>query len=103
MAKGASFGKIIDENSISGFICNFSRYLVDCSWFKRWKKFVGYDIQDQRGAADKRNNPGPVNNSSLLKGESNKLIIYFHLTATSVSSMHKLFFAKTSCKKRFAE
>lgn len=79
MAKGASFGKIIDENSISGFICNFSRYLVDCSWFKRWKKFVGYDIQDQRGAAEKRNNPGPVNNSPLLKGESNKLINLFLL------------------------
>ena len=79
MAKGASFGKIIDENSISGFICNFSRYLVACSWFKRWKKFVGYDIQDQRGAADKRNNPGPVNNSPLLKGESNKLINLFSL------------------------
>lgn len=79
MAKGASFGKIIDENSISGFICNFSRYLVDRSWFKRWKKFVGYDIQDQRGAADKRNNPGPINNSPLLKGESNKLINLFSL------------------------
>lgn len=86
MAKGASLGKIIDENSTSGFICNFSRYLVDCSWFKQWKEFVGYDIQGQWGAADKRNNPGPINNSPLLKGESSKLINFFHLTAKLIHS-----------------
>lgn len=78
MAKGASFGKIIDENSISGFICNFSRYLVDCWWFKQWKKLVGYDLRDQYGAGDKMNNPGPIDNSALLCGKS-KLINLFSL------------------------
>ena len=70
MGKGASFGKFINENSISGFICNFSRYLVDCSWFKQWKKFVGYDSWDRYGAGDKMNNPGPIDNSGLLYGKS---------------------------------
>ena len=53
------------------FICCFSRYLVDCYWFKQWKKFVGYDKWDQHGAGDEINNPGPVDNSSLFAGKNN--------------------------------
>jgi len=44
------------------------RYLVDCRWFKQWKKFVGYDTGDQCGAGDEQNNPGPIDNSCLFQG-----------------------------------
>ncbi|CAH3164466.1 unnamed protein product [Porites evermanni] len=44
-------------------------YLVDCHWFKQWKKFVGYDKWDQYGAGEEINNPGPIDNSSLLTAD----------------------------------
>lgn len=58
-------------------ICCFSRYLVDCHWFKQWKKFVGYDTWDVYGAGDKMNNPGPIDNSSLLAGKNKTLLTLF--------------------------
>jgi len=40
------------------------RYLVDARWWKQWKKFVGYDTWDRNG--EQLNDPGPIDNSSLL-------------------------------------
>jgi len=45
------------------------RYLVDCRWFRQWKKFVGFDSRDQSGAGDEQNNPGPIDNSCLFQGK----------------------------------
>ena len=46
------------------------RYLVDCHWLKQWKKFVGFDTWDQYGLGAELNNPGPIDNSSLLEGKA---------------------------------
>jgi len=45
------------------------RYLVDRRWFKRWERYVGFDTGDQSGAGDEQNNPGPIDNSSLLESK----------------------------------
>jgi len=45
------------------------RYLVDCHWFRQWKRYVGFDTGDQSGAGDEQNNPGPIDNSNLLEGK----------------------------------
>ncbi|XP_067683901.1 ubiquitin carboxyl-terminal hydrolase 15-like isoform X1 [Haliotis asinina] len=42
-------------------------YLVDIKWFKQWKKFVGYDSWDSCSVGDESTNPGPIDNSALLK------------------------------------
>ncbi|XP_060780161.1 uncharacterized protein LOC132888139 isoform X2 [Neoarius graeffei] len=39
-------------------------YLVDSSWFKTWKKYVGFDSWDMLGY--QTCHPGPVDNSGLL-------------------------------------
>ncbi|EOB00317.1 Ubiquitin carboxyl-terminal hydrolase 4, partial [Anas platyrhynchos] len=41
-------------------------YLVDISWFKQWKKFVGFDSWDMFGVGDPSLFPGPVDNSGLF-------------------------------------
>ncbi|XP_032242140.2 ubiquitin carboxyl-terminal hydrolase 4 [Nematostella vectensis] len=41
-------------------------YLIDCRWFKHWKKFVGFDSWDVYGAGEAVNNPGPLDNSNLF-------------------------------------
>ena len=38
---------------------------------EQWKKYVGYDQWNQRYAGQEAANPGPVDNSSLLKGKVN--------------------------------
>ena len=35
---------------------------------KQWKKYVGYDQWDQRYTGQEAANPGPMDNSSLLRG-----------------------------------
>jgi len=45
-------------------------YLVDCRWFKQWKKYVGFDTRDQFGAGDEQNNPGPIDNSNLFEADA---------------------------------
>ena len=47
---------------------SLNRYLVDCHWFNQWKKFVGFDSWSQFGFGEQLNNPGPLDNSNLLKG-----------------------------------
>ncbi|XP_070193299.1 ubiquitin carboxyl-terminal hydrolase 15-like isoform X2 [Littorina saxatilis] len=42
-------------------------FLVDIRWFKQWKKYVGYDSWDTLNAGDETYNPGPIDNSALLK------------------------------------
>ena len=44
------------------------RFLVDIRWMKQWKKYVGYDLQDQSSAGEESANPGPLDNSRLFKG-----------------------------------
>ena len=39
---------------------------------KQWKKYVGYDPQDQSSAGEESANPGPLDNSHLLTGTSKK-------------------------------
>ncbi|XP_041349901.1 ubiquitin carboxyl-terminal hydrolase 15-like isoform X2 [Gigantopelta aegis] len=48
-------------------------YLVDIRWFKQWKKFVGFESWDIDQAGEDSANPGPIDNSSLLK-EDNKTL-----------------------------
>ncbi|XP_068720343.1 ubiquitin carboxyl-terminal hydrolase 15-like isoform X3 [Montipora capricornis] len=48
-------------------------YLVDCRWFKQWKKFVGFDTWDQFGVGDQLNHPGPIDNSSLVADDGSTL------------------------------
>ncbi|MCI4377412.1 hypothetical protein PGIGA_G00203290 [Pangasianodon gigas] len=42
-------------------------YLVDSSWFKTWKKYVGFDSWDTASLGGRTFYPGPVDNSGLLK------------------------------------
>nr|XP_032810117.1 ubiquitin carboxyl-terminal hydrolase 15-like isoform X1 [Petromyzon marinus] len=42
-------------------------YLVDCHWFKQWKKHVGFDSWEVYSAADQSTYPGPIDNSGLFK------------------------------------
>ncbi|KAJ7370356.1 Ubiquitin carboxyl-terminal hydrolase 15, partial [Desmophyllum pertusum] len=45
-------------------------YLVECRWFKQWKKFVGFDqTSDPFCAGEELNNPGAIDNSSLFKAD----------------------------------
>lgn len=51
-----------------------NRYLIDSHWFKQWKKYVGFDSWDKYQMGDQNVYPGPVDNSGLLKGQSELLI-----------------------------
>lgn len=42
-------------------------YLVDISWFKMWKKYVGFDSWDIYVRGSQNVFPGPVDNSGLLR------------------------------------
>ncbi|ESO84311.1 hypothetical protein LOTGIDRAFT_132462 [Lottia gigantea] len=42
-------------------------YLLDTKWYKQWKKYVGYDNWDSGNAGEESANPGPIDNSPLLK------------------------------------
>ncbi|XP_005145911.2 ubiquitin carboxyl-terminal hydrolase 4-like [Melopsittacus undulatus] len=43
-----------------------SWYLVDMSWFRKWKKYVGFNSWERDGAGDPSRFPGPVDNSGLF-------------------------------------
>lgn len=55
---------------------------MDIRWFKQWKKYVGYDSWDTLNAGDETYNPGPIDNSALLKGENSvgclRLLLLFY-------------------------
>ncbi|OQR71698.1 ubiquitin carboxyl-terminal hydrolase 4-like, partial [Tropilaelaps mercedesae] len=42
-------------------------YLLEHKWFKQWKKYVGYDTWEMSTVGAPTANPGPIDNSSLLK------------------------------------
>ncbi|XP_052409162.1 ubiquitin carboxyl-terminal hydrolase 15 isoform X4 [Carassius gibelio] len=42
-------------------------YLVDSSWFKKWKKYVGFDSWDMNVKGSQIVFPGPVDNSGLFR------------------------------------
>ncbi|XP_050414001.1 ubiquitin carboxyl-terminal hydrolase 4 isoform X1 [Patella vulgata] len=44
-------------------------YLLDTKWYKQWKKYVGYDKWDSGCVGEASANPGPIDNSPLLKGD----------------------------------
>ena len=48
------------------------RYLVDQRWLKQWKIYSGFDSWNQENAGKEAVNPGPVDNSNLLKSMYNK-------------------------------
>ncbi|CAL1543086.1 unnamed protein product [Lymnaea stagnalis] len=48
-------------------------YLIDVRWFKQWKKYVGYDQWDSYSVGDQSVHPGPIDNCSLLKPDTNIL------------------------------
>ncbi|XP_059151065.1 ubiquitin carboxyl-terminal hydrolase 15-like [Physella acuta] len=50
-----------------------SWYLIDVRWFKQWKKYVGYDQWDSYNVGDQSVHPGPIDNSSLFKPDTNVL------------------------------
>ena len=45
-----------------------NRYLIDSKWFKQWKKYVGFDSWDVYNMGNASFNPGPIDNSGLIKG-----------------------------------
>ncbi|KAM4581904.1 uncharacterized protein V3H82_006025 isoform 2-T2 [Fundulus diaphanus] len=44
-------------------------YLIDHQWFKRWKKYVGFDCWDMSTAGDHSVYPGPIDNSGLFSDQ----------------------------------
>ena len=46
------------------------RYLVDTRWWKKWKKFVGYQESDEFGVGEELNDPGPIDNSNLFASKT---------------------------------
>ncbi|XP_061770485.1 ubiquitin carboxyl-terminal hydrolase 15-like isoform X4 [Nerophis ophidion] len=53
-------------------------YLVDSHWFKKWKKYVGFDSWDKYQMGDQNVYPGPVDNAGLLR-DRDVLAIKEHL------------------------
>ena len=45
-----------------------NRHLVDMGWFRQWKKYTGFDSEDQETAGQASAIPGPIVNSTLFKG-----------------------------------
>ena len=41
-------------------------YLINITWYKQWKRYVGYDNWDMSNAGEEVINPGPIDNTSLL-------------------------------------
>ncbi|KAI1890913.1 hypothetical protein AGOR_G00158490 [Albula goreensis] len=41
-------------------------FLVDCRWFKQWKKYVGFDSWDMYNVGGQSLYPGPIDNSGLF-------------------------------------
>jgi len=61
------------------------RYLVGMRWWKQWMEFVGYDTCDKfdaGGPGGELNNPGPIDNSSLL---ARKTLHHLHDLYYSIS------------------
>ena len=47
--------------------CFFYRFLVDLKWFKKWKKYVGFESYDVRFTGKREFFPGLIDNSALFK------------------------------------
>ena len=58
----------------SDLLLSACRYLVDCHWFKQWKKYVGFDSWDLLQSVDPNLYPGPIDNSGILDGLLHHLI-----------------------------
>ena len=56
----------------------YCRYLVGGGWIRQWKKYVGYDKGDQYDAGKESANPGPVDNSNLLKSQQAADQLFFN-------------------------
>ena len=46
------------------------RFMVGVHWMKQWKQYVGYNSWDPTSSGQESANPGPLDNASLLEGES---------------------------------
>ena len=67
------------------------RYLIDTKWFKQWKKYVGFDNWDTSYVGDQSANPGPIDNSPLLKGKViiGSYSVYIEMSEWAFSSQIK--------------
>ncbi|CAC5359253.1 Ubiquitin carboxyl-terminal hydrolase 4,Ubiquitin carboxyl-terminal hydrolase 15 [Mytilus coruscus] len=52
------------------------RYVLDTKWFKRWKKYVGYESCDAFNVGQQESHPGPIDNLPLLEDCTGKLKEY---------------------------
>ncbi|XP_055881361.1 ubiquitin carboxyl-terminal hydrolase 15-like [Biomphalaria glabrata] len=65
--------KIIEEYLSQSLKKGESWYLIDVRWFKQWKKYVGYDHWESFCVGDQSVHPGPIDNCSLFKPDTNIL------------------------------
>ena len=48
--------------------CGVCRYLLSVKWFRKWKKYVGFDPWNQQEVGVDCAYPGPIDNSDLFAG-----------------------------------
>lgn len=46
----------------------YNRYLLATSWFKQWKKYVGYESWNAFNVDEIEEHPGLIDNSPILEG-----------------------------------
>lgn len=56
-----------------------NRCLVSVVWFKKWKKYVGFDDWDKIFKGEHDAYPGPIDNSALQKGNLVSVYIFYLL------------------------
>ena len=61
------------------------RYMIDIRWLKQWKKYVGYDEWETGMIGEDTANPGPIDNSNLLEGDTVVLTFLVWYLPLSVS------------------
>ena len=57
----------------------FSRLLVDLKWFKKWKKYIGFESYDVRFTGKRVFFPGSIDNSALFKSMKFSNDLYYFL------------------------
>jgi len=53
---------------LTALFASLDRYLLDAKWFNQWKTYVGFDERNSGSVGDHSANPGPVDNSFIMKG-----------------------------------
>ena len=65
---------------------------MDTKWFKQWKKYVGFDNWDTSYVGDQSANPGPIDNSPLLKGTP-----FFNIVVASTHEYGRNLYSSLTC------